>query len=272
MKTLIMVFTALLAITLMTACGQNSEVVTVKGEQGLPGHDGNDGRNGNDGSNGYSIVAKTVSNPGLCGESGGSAVYLALDLNRNLSYDEGDEVQTQYVTCNGRNGSNGADGANGTNGTNGLNGTNGTNGSSCTVNKVGTVATITCGNSSAVIVDGTNGSNGQKGDKGDKGDTGSTGATGATGPAGTNASGIYISEVINPCGEEFANDEVFLKLSTGRILALHDGGANEDRLALIAPGNYITTDRVQNRACSFTITSDYRVTNQQVQSPGNSGN
>lgn len=257
MNKLILVFASLLAVILMTACGSSSEVVTVKGEQGLPGQDGsngNDGRNGNDGSNGYSIVAKTINNPEVCGSAGGTSVLLALDLNRDLIFNDSDQVQTQYVTCNGRNGTDGADGQDGTNGTNGL------NGSSCTVNKVGNAATITCGNSSAVVVDGTNG---VKGDKGD------TGITGATGPAGTNASGIYITEVINPCGAEFANDEVFLRLSTGRILALYDGGANEDRLTLIAPGNYITTDRVQNRACSFTITSDYQVTNQTVQSPGN---
>lgn len=235
---------ALIALTL-SACSERGEVVTVTGQPGKDGSNGNDGNNGRDGSNGYSIVAKSVANPGLCGEAGGSAVYLALDLNRNLSYDESDEVQTQYVTCNG---TNGEDGEDGTNGTNGLNGT------SCTVNKVGTVSTITCGNSVATVLDG------------------ATGATGATGPAGTNASGIYISEILNPCGVEFNNEEVLLKLSNGRILALYDGGANEDRLALLAPGNYITTDRVQNRSCAFTITNDYRLTNEQVQNPGNSGN
>lgn len=234
----------LLATIMLSACGQKTQEVSVTGQDG---RNGIDGANGQDGQNGYSIVAKSVANPELCGSAGGTIVYLASDLNRNLVYDESDEVQTQYVTCNGIKGSNG---------TNGTNGSNGLNGASCTVNKVGAAATITCGNSSAVITDGA------KGDKGDKGNTGNTGATGATGPAGTNASGIYISEVINPCGEEFANDEVFLRLSTGRILALYDGGANQDRLALIAPGNYITTDAVQNKSCSFTVTNDYKITNE----------
>ncbi len=226
---------------ILVGCGQQHQTDVINGK---------DGNDGNDGNDGYSIVAKSISNSSLCASAGGTTVYLALDLNRDLQFDDDDEVQTQYITCNGRNG---LDGENGENGTNGTNGTNGLNGSSCTVNKVGNAATITCGNSSAVVVDGV------KGDKGDKGDTGNTGATG---PAGTNASGIYITEVINPCGVEFSNEEVFLRLSTGRILALYDGGANQDRLALIAPGNYITTDAVQNQSCSFTVTNDYQVTNQ----------
>lgn len=208
------IFGCILMLVLMSGCGTKTEQITV---QGTPGQ------------NGYSIVAKTVSDPEICGDAGGTTVYLALDLDRNLQFSEQDEVQTQYITCNG------------TNGRDGLNGT------SCTINKEGNAATITCGNSSAVVVDGS------KGDKGDKGDTGA---------AGQNASGIYITSIINPCGEEFANDEVLLKLSNGRILALYDGGPNEDRLALIAPGNYITTDASQSKSCSFTITSDYKITNE----------
>lgn len=234
-----------LGLILLVGCADKVQTIKV---EGTPGNNGQDG---------YSIVTKAIANPAICGVAGGTSVLLALDLNRDLQFDNSDQVQTQYVTCNGTNGLDGADGQDGSDGTNGTNGSNGLNGTSCTVNKVGTVATITCGNSSTVVVDGS---------KGDKGDTGNTGPTG---PAGTNVSGIYITEIINPCGEEFANDEVFLKLSTGRILALYDGGPQEDRLALIAPGNYITTDRTQNRACAFTITSDYQVTNQVVQSPGN---
>lgn len=232
MKNLMVIMALLLGISLVTGCGTKTQETTVQGQPGIPG---NDGQNGSDG---YSIVAKTVSNPAVCGTSGGTSVLLALDLDRNLEFGDDDQVQTQYVTCNGRDGQNG------------VNGTNGLNGSSCTVNKVGASATITCGSSSAIVTDGA------------KGDKGNTGDTGATGPAGTNASGIYITEVINPCGEEFNNDEVFLRLSTGRILALYDGGANQDRLALIAPGNYITTDAVQNKSCAFTVTNDYKITNE----------
>lgn len=242
MKNLLKIVVLLLTLSVVTACNQKSEVVTITGAPGVSGNNGNDG---------YSIVVKTVLNPEICGIAGGSTVYFALDLNRDLQFGDEDQVQTQYVTCNGRNGIDGQTGSIGTSGSNGL------NGSSCVVNKVGNATTIVCGDSSAVVIDGINGA---------KGDTGLTGVTGS---AGTNASGIYITSVINPCGVEFNNDEVFLKLSTGRILALYDGGANEDRLTLIAPGNYITTDRVQNKACAFTITSDYQVTNEHVQSPGN---
>ena len=222
----------LIATGLLVGCGTKIEQVTVQGTTGA---------NGTNGQDGYSVVAKTVSNPSICGRAGGTTVYLALDKNRNLSFDDSDEVQTQFITCNGKNG---------TNGTNGTNGRDGLNGTSCTVNKVGSVSTITCGSSVATVLDGA------------KGDTGATGATGATGPAGTNASGIYITEILNPCGVEFSNEEVLLKLSNGRILALYDGGPNEDRLALIVPGNYITTDRNSGHSCAFTITNDYKLSNE----------
>lgn len=228
----------LLLILILSSCGQKSDVVSVKGNDGATGTNGTSGRDGNSGANGYSIVTKVTQNPALCGDAGGNEVFMALDLDRNLEFSGEDEVQSQYVVCNGKDGLNGEDGVNGQAGQNGLNGT------SCSVNKVNNISTITCGNSSSIVVDGS---------KGDKGDTGS---------AGANASGIYIAEIINPCGVEFNNDEVFLRLSTGRILALYDGGPNEDRLALIAPGNYITTDAVQNKSCSFTVTNDYKITNE----------
>jgi hypothetical protein len=220
----------------LVGCGQQHQTDVINGK---------DGKDGNNGIDGYSLVAKSISNPSLCGSAGGTTVYLALDLNRDLNFDDNDEVQTQYVTCNGTKGDKGDTGATGA---------TGMAGSSCTVNKVGSAATITCGSSHVVVVDGATGA---KGDKGDKGDTG------ATGPAGTNASGIYITEIINPCGDEsLVNEEIFLRLSTGRILALYDGVPQQDRLALIEPGNYITTDNVQNRSCSFTITNDYQITNE----------
>lgn len=234
----------LLMFTMLVSCGKQTKTVTVEGKDGTNGRDG------------YSVVSSSESNPEICGAVGGTMVFLALDINQNLDFDSEDTVQTQYVSCNGRNGQDGEDGADGQDGEDGADGANGRdglNGTSCSVNKVGNSATITCGTSSAVVVDGA---------KGDKGDTGATGETGQTGATGQNASGIYITEIINPCGVEFANDEVFIRLSTGRILALYDGGPNQDRLALIAPGNYITTDAVQNASCSFTVTSDYRITNE----------
>lgn len=140
---------------------------------------------------------------------------------------------------------NGADGTAGLNGTNGVDGVNGTNGSNGTNG-----------------VDGVNGTNGTNGMDGTNGLNGTNGVNGTNGSNGQNASGIYIIEVINPCGAEFASEEVFLRLSNGTILALYDGGPNLDRLSLLTPGSYVTTDSNSNHSCSFTVNSSMQVINQ----------
>lgn len=157
----------------------------------------------------------------------------------------------------------------------------GVNGSSCSVTQLNNGVRITCGNSVALIYNGENGA------------TGSTGATGQAGSlcavsnlsngvritcgnssqdlfdgqngrdsALTNAIGI--ASYIKPCGSEFANDEIFLRMTDNNILALYDGGPHEDRLVLLAPGKYITTDRNKNNTCHFTVTPDLQIINQQV--------
>jgi len=203
----------LLLILVFVGCGKESTETFY----GVNGKDGINGTNGVDGKNGYSIVSSSTVNPEMCGESGGTEVFLALDMNQNLEFDLEDVVQTQYLSCNG------------TNGTNGKDGKDGTNGISCSVNKSGNIATITCGESEVSIMDG------------------------ATGADGQNASGIYITEIINPCGQNFNNDEVLLKLSNNKILALYDGGPQQDRLAILSNGTYITTDDNQNRSCTFNV-------------------
>ena len=127
--------------------------------------------------------------------------------------------------------------SNGTNASilNGMNGSNGAAGTSCTVQQLSNGAKVTCGSQVAIISNGVD----------------------ASLPAGA----LYIKEVINPCGVNAANDEVFLRLSDNRIIAVYDEGANLDRLVTAAPGNYITTDS-SNHYCSFTITSDNQITNQ----------
>ncbi len=204
---------ASILIVLLTGCGPSNYMSVV---------DTQPGKNGNDG---YSTVSKSQNNPGLCGTVGGVEVFFGLDLNRNLLFDTGDSVQTQYVLCNGNRGEVGATGL---------------AGQSCTASKVGTVSTIKCGSSQVVVNDG------------------------ATGAPGQNASGIFISSILNPCGPNWNNDEVFLKLSNGRILAVYDGGPNDDRLSLIVPGNYRSTDTVSGKYCTFTITNDYNITNEQL--------
>jgi hypothetical protein len=218
----------------------------------------------------------------LC-SAGGVEVLLALDLDRSLTFSSSDIVQSQFVVCNGSAGVNGTNGINGTDGTNGVDGSNGLDGKdgadgkdgrdgldgqSCTVSKVGAAATISCGSNTVVVSDGTNGLNGNDGAagaKGDKGDKGDKGVKGDKGDDGDMPSGIFITEIVRPCGDEFPNDEIFLRLSTGSLLALYDGGADQDRLVLLAPGNYITTDRSKTHTCRFTVTSGNQITNDRVE-------
>lgn len=65
----------------LVGCGQQHQTDVINGK---------DGKDGNDGVDGYSIVAKSISNPSLCGSAGGTTVYLALDLNRDLNFDDDD--------------------------------------------------------------------------------------------------------------------------------------------------------------------------------------
>lgn len=144
----------------------------------------------------------------------------------------------------------------------------GTNGSSCTTHQMEGGAIISCTDGTSSVIyngaNGLNGSNGVDGQDGTNGTNGTNGQNGVDGQNGTNGTNGSdgILEVINPCGEEFANDEVFLRLSSGRILALYDGGPNQDRLVLLAPGNYISTDTAASKSCSFTVTSDYKIINE----------
>lgn len=125
----------------------------------------------------------------------------------------------------------------GAKGENGTNGVNGTNGESCNVQQLSNGALIQCPTSSAAVSNGTD----------------------ASLPAGM----LYIKEVVNPCGTNFANEEVFLRLSDNKLIALYDGGNNLSRLTLLGTGNYITTDS-SNHYCSFTVDNNYQLTNQVV--------
>lgn len=64
-----------------------------------------------------------------------------------------------------------------------------------------------------------------------------------------------IVEVFNPCGDQNALDEVFLKLSDGRYLASFSETASgqNTRFSLLKDGNYQTTDGVQ---CKFTVSGN----------------
>ena len=112
----------------------------------------------------------------------------------------------------------------------------GNDGGSCTIADLLNGAIVTCGNEQVVIFDGENA------------------LVGA----------IAIANYIRPCGNEFPGDEIFLRLTDGNILALFDGGPNEDRLTLLYPGNWITTDRNRNNTCHFTIDNGLNVINEVV--------
>jgi len=148
------------------------------------------------------------------------------------------------------------------------NGTNGSNGQSCSSQQVESGVQILCGTQEPVLVSngalgaaGATGATGSNGSNGMNGLDGQNGTNGTNGTNGLNASGVYITEIINPCGAEFSNEEIFLRLSNNVILALYDGGPNLDRLALLVPGNYVTTDS-NGHSCSFTLNSSMQLENQ----------
>lgn len=150
------------------------------------------------------------------------------------------------------------------------NGTNGTNGTSCSVTNDPQGARITCGNTSQLILDGSKGDTGATGATGPAGQVGPTGPPGPQGQPGENAlaNAIGIKGYIYPCGQEFNNDEIFLRLTDGKILALYDGGPHEDRLTLLAPGSYITTDRNKNTTCAVNVSSNLTVTSSPAAATG----
>lgn len=66
-----------------------------------------------------------------------------------------------------------------------------------------------------------------------------------------------VIEVIDPCGDDPNNeDEVILRLSSGDLLAYFKDGGNKEFLAILEPGDYVTTDKQQ---CRFRVTEDLQV-------------
>ena len=124
---------------------------------------------------------------------------------------------------------------------------NGQNGVSCMAQNAPGGALISCSDGSqAFVSNGTDGTNGQNG---------TNGINGTNGTNGTSA----VIDYIYPCGTEFANDEVFLRLADGSILAVYDGGNLLSRLVRLSPGNYVTTDRT-GAQCQVNVDSNLNVT------------
>lgn len=261
---------------LVVGCQPKTETVVIQGEKG---------------ESGFSIVAKSTSTKNMCGQGkAGTQVTLALDIDRSQAFSDGDLVQTQYVTCDG------ADGSSGVSCTVEKTGSVASlscGGSSVLVNdgasgrdglsayeiwlSLGNTGTNSDFINSLVGPAGPSGSSGLNGLSAYEiwlslGNIGSEavfmqsliGPQGPAGSPGISPSGIFISEFLNPCGVEFNNEEILMKMSNGKVVGLYDGGPNEDRLAIIAPGDYVTTDRGSNSQCKFTITNAGNLINQKI--------
>lgn len=277
----------LLSLLMLAGCSEKIDRVNINGKDGVDGKDG------------YSTVAKSTSSSDMCGEGiSGTQVILALDLDRSLNFSSGDLVQTQFIVCNGTNGSNGTSCsvekvgpvATLTCGNSTVVVNDGVPGSD---GKSAYEIWLELGNegTEAKFLDSL------KGPKGDKGNTGTPGLSayqiwinlgnsgtesqftaslvGPQGPAGApgiTPSGIFITEFLNPCNNEFAHDEILMRMSNGKVVAVYDGGPNEDRLTFLVPGTeYRTTDRNTNNQCRFKITQNGDLTNQKL-CQGNSDN
>jgi hypothetical protein len=96
------------------------------------------------------------------------------------------------------------------------------------------------------------GSPGQDGIDGSNGQDGIDGKDGVNGQDGADA----ILEFIDPCGDNpNVIDEVVLRMADGRFLAFlaKNNGGTHGRLALLPPGNYVTTDETN---CAFSISPE----------------
>lgn len=93
------------------------------------------------------------------------------------------------------------------------------------------------------------------------GQQGPAGPQGPTGPQGEDAElpPYAVTSIVDPCGDApGVIDEVLLKLANGQVLVSFSANANGNntRLAILPPGNYVTTD---GSNCAFTLTSTGQV-------------
>lgn len=140
-------------------------------------------------------------------------------------------------------------------GATGATGAAGLNGVGCTVQPVavGAVAPnggaiVTCGAAQTLILNGVSGSNGTNG---------VNGTNGTNGLNGTNAqpSAYSIVGLIDPCGQQTQFDEVFLRMSSGALIASFskDTGGTMTRLWEVRDGvNLMTTDDTN---CVFSVST-----------------
>lgn len=76
---------------------------------------------------------------------------------------------------------------------------------------------------------------------------------------GENGSDGSTISILRPCST-VNHAEIFLKLSTGEIVAVYDGGPHDDRLTLLVPNvTYVTTDKDTKKDCRFKIDNNGNV-------------
>lgn len=147
------------------------------------------------------------------------------------------------VGSRGEPGAQGPNGTQGTTGTPGAQGSQGPEGSSCSAQPVVGGALITCTDGTSVVlwngVDGRNGVDGQDG-------------------ADAPPTAYTVVGLVDPCGKQSSFDEVLLRLQNGDLLA-HYASGNQQFLARISPGSYVTTDGTH---CYFTVSNDGSITNE----------
>lgn len=198
----------------------------------------------------YRITAGPV---GTAGKNGKSCTVSTVSEGALISCDDGTSSLVK----------NGAEGDTGSQGVAGIAGVNGTNGTSCSVLTIAVgdpVAAnggslITCGATTSLLLNGTNGANGVNG---------SNGSNGSNGTNGTNAvlPAYSVVQVVDPCGPQSSQDEVFLKLQNGMLVAsFSDNTAGAyTHFAILTPGaGYMTTDHT---GCYFSVDANGNLYNE----------
>lgn len=165
---------------------------------------------------------------------------------------DGTDGTTGPAGADGLPGANGDQGETGAVGPIGPAGANGENGSSCSATQaIGGVLISCTDGTSAVLLDGPTG---PRGDTGEKGDSGSNGVDGLNAPP----TPYTVTEMIDPCGDQTAYDEILMRLANDQLVAHFSSGSLEF-LTVIPPGNYVTTDGTH---CHFTVDIDMQITNE----------
>lgn len=80
---------------------------------------------------------------------------------------------------------------------------------------------------------------------------GADGANGADAPP----TPYTVTEMIDPCGDQVAFDEILMRLANDQLVAHFSSGSLEF-LTTLPPGNYVTTD---GSHCYFTVNSDLSI-------------